>query len=45
LANREADLFGRLDIDYELGFRRLLDGKIGRLGTLKILSTMTAARL
>jgi hypothetical protein len=31
LRNRQADLLCRLQIDHELKFRRLLDGKIGRL--------------
>src|SRR6266849_5176240 len=33
--NRQADLFGRLEIDDELQLRRLLDWNIARLGTFQ----------
>ena len=33
--DREADLLGRLEIDHQLKFDRLLDGEIGRLGSLQ----------
>src|SRR5207344_248833 len=33
--NRHADLLRRLEIDHELKLRRLLDRKIGRLGSLQ----------
>ena len=33
--NRQADLFRSFQIDHELELRRLLDGKIGRLGSLE----------
>ena len=35
LWNRQTDLLGRLEIDHQLEFRRLLDRKIGRLGSLQ----------
>ena len=33
--NRQADLLRRLEIDHQLKLRRLLDGQIGRLGSLQ----------
>src|SRR5262245_16089406 len=33
--NRQADLLGRLDIDYELELRRLLYRQVGGLGSLQ----------
>jgi hypothetical protein len=35
LRNRHANLLRRLQIDHELELRRLLDGKISRLGTFE----------
>jgi hypothetical protein len=32
--NRQADLLGSFEIDHKVKFRRLLDGKISRLGSL-----------
>ena len=35
LRNRQTDLLCRLEIDHQLELRRLLDGQIGRLGSLQ----------
>jgi hypothetical protein len=40
----EAEGLRGFEVDDELEFRRLLDGEIGGLGSLKILSTYVAAR-